>query len=164
MSRVRTHFCTLVARGNGAGSRPVRYGMNGTMPATVNSREGSGDTSDALGTTVWPRSAKCSRKRRRISAVCIRLYFNLRQFDGGCRQEGARGGPRDQLSAASSVVGGMAAGEGELGPGRQRCVEPGARAQLRLALGRGGADVGTEVADGLGQLAQAVGERAQDPG
>ena len=24
MSRVRTHFCTLVALGNGAGSRPVR--------------------------------------------------------------------------------------------------------------------------------------------
>src|SRR3712207_7455233 len=67
MSRVRTHFCTLVARGYGAGSLPVRYGMNGTMPATVNSRDGSGETSEALGTTVCPRVAKCSRKRRRIS-------------------------------------------------------------------------------------------------
>src|SRR3712207_9536252 len=71
MSRVRTHFCTLVARGYGAGSLPVRYGMNGTMPATVNSRDGSGETSEALGTTVCPRLAKCSRKRRRISAVCM---------------------------------------------------------------------------------------------
>src|SRR4051812_5557225 len=104
--------------------------MNGTMPATVNSSEGSGDTSEALGTTVWPRSAKCSRKRRRISAVCIRLYFNLRLVD----RRAPRGGPRDQLSAASSVVGGMAAGEGELVPGRQRCVQSGARAKLPLAL------------------------------
>ena len=41
MSRVRTHFCTLVARLNGAGSAPVKYGLNGTMPALTNSRVGS---------------------------------------------------------------------------------------------------------------------------
>ena len=62
MSRVRTHFCTLVARGTGAGSRPVRYGMNGTMPATVNSRFGSSMAgSGALGTTVCPLASKCAR-------------------------------------------------------------------------------------------------------
>ena len=32
MSRVRKHFCTLVARGQGAGSSPRKYGLNGTMP------------------------------------------------------------------------------------------------------------------------------------
>lgn len=69
MSRVRTHFCTLVALGQGAGTSPVRYGLKGTMPALTNSRVGSGVGSGALGTTVWPRSAKKSRKRRRISAV-----------------------------------------------------------------------------------------------
>ena len=34
MSRVRTHFCTLVARWYGGVCCPVKYGMNGTMPAT----------------------------------------------------------------------------------------------------------------------------------
>ncbi len=46
------HFCTLVARGYGAGTSPDRYGMNGTMPATVKSSDGSSLTSDADGTTV----------------------------------------------------------------------------------------------------------------
>ena len=63
MSMVRMHFCTLVARGYGAGTRPVRYGMNGTMPATVNSSVGSSLTSEADGTTVWPRSPKKSSQR-----------------------------------------------------------------------------------------------------
>jgi len=65
------HFCTLVARGYGAGSSPVRYGMNGTMPATVKRRVGSSLTREAEGTTVWPRSPKNSSQRRRISAVCM---------------------------------------------------------------------------------------------
>lgn len=73
MSFVRMHFCTLVALGNGAGTRPDRYGMNGTIPATVNSSEGSSDTSEAEGTTVWPRSPKYSSQRRRMSAVCMVL-------------------------------------------------------------------------------------------
>ena len=47
MSLVRMHFWTLVARGYGAGTTPVRYGTNGTMPATVNSSDGSSDTSEA---------------------------------------------------------------------------------------------------------------------
>src|SRR5215213_7766093 len=112
--------------------------MNGTMPATVNSSEGSGDTSEALGTTVWPRSAKCSRKRRRISAVCIRLYFALRLVGRGGRRSGCR--------RPGSVVGGVPAREGggqrQLLAGRQRRVEAGARPQLRLPLGGGGPDVG----------------------
>jgi hypothetical protein len=61
MSSVRTHFCTLVARVQGTGASPVRYGLNGTMPALTNSSVGSGVGSGALGTTVWPRSAKKSR-------------------------------------------------------------------------------------------------------
>ena len=58
MSRVRTHFWPLVARSHGGVCAPVMYGMNGTMPAMVNSVDGSGETSDADGTTVWSRSAK----------------------------------------------------------------------------------------------------------
>ena len=52
MSKVRTHFCTLVARGNGGFSWPRKYGLNGTMPATVNSSVGSSLISEADGTTV----------------------------------------------------------------------------------------------------------------
>ncbi len=58
MSRVRTHFCTLVARGHGGVRSPIMYGMNGTIPATVNSSEGSSETSDADGTTACPRLEK----------------------------------------------------------------------------------------------------------
>jgi hypothetical protein len=58
MSFVRMHFCTLVARAYGAGTSPVRYGTNGTMPATVKSSVGSSLTREAEGTTVWPRVAK----------------------------------------------------------------------------------------------------------
>lgn len=65
------HFCTLVARGNGAGTTPVRYGTNGTIPATVKSSDGSSLTREADGTTVWPRCAKKSSQRRWISAVCM---------------------------------------------------------------------------------------------
>ncbi len=58
MSSVRTHFCTLVARFQGAVCSPVMYGMNGTMPAMVNRVDGSGEISDAEGTTVWSWAAK----------------------------------------------------------------------------------------------------------
>ena len=51
MSRVLTHFCTLVALLYGAGIKPVMYGIKGTIPATVNSKEGSSLISEALGTT-----------------------------------------------------------------------------------------------------------------
>src|SRR5690625_6101317 len=67
MSLVRMHFCTLTARGYGAVSVPTMYGMNGTMPATVNMIDGSEETREALGTTVCSLAAKKSRKRRWIS-------------------------------------------------------------------------------------------------
>ena len=60
---------TLAARSNGGVSAPVKYGLNGTMPALTNSRVGSLYSSGADGTTSWPRVAKKSRNRRRISAV-----------------------------------------------------------------------------------------------
>src|SRR4051812_26726034 len=143
MSRVRTHFCTLVARRYGAGSRPVRYGMNGTMPATVNSSDGSGDTSDALGTTVCPRWAKCSRKRRRISAVCI-----------STRRLGGKGVPGVLLGGVRAAA--LVAGR------RERRIESGAGPQLHLPLGRGGPDVGAEVADGVREVAQSLDELRGD--
>src|SRR5215210_3547133 len=143
MSRVRTHFCTLAARLYGAGSRPVRYGMKGTIPATVNSSDGSGETSDALGTTVCPRWAKCSRKRRRISAVCM-----------STRRLGGKGCPEALLGGVRAAT--LVAGRG------QRSVEAGAGPQLQLPLGGGGPDVGAEVADGVGEVAQPVDQLGGD--
>jgi hypothetical protein len=58
MSNVRTHFWTLVARLNGAGTRPVMYGMNGTIPATVNIKVGSSEIKEAEGTISWSLLAK----------------------------------------------------------------------------------------------------------
>jgi hypothetical protein len=50
--------------------------LNGTIPALVNSRVGSFfGTSESLATTVWPRSAKKSRNRLRISLPVIRLQI-----------------------------------------------------------------------------------------
>ena len=50
-------------------SAPVRTSLNWTIPEFVKSRVWSpAGTRLALGTTVWPRSAKNSTKRRRISA------------------------------------------------------------------------------------------------
>src|SRR6476469_3990698 len=144
MSRVRTHFCTLVARGYGAGSRPVRYGMNGTIPATVNSSDGSGETSDALGTTVCPRCAKCSRNRRRISAVCMYLLGSAGPARELVSSETPAGG---QGSSGSGGVGAVPAGQPDVVSRRERCVQARAGAQFRLALGRGCPDVGTELPD-----------------
>ncbi len=67
MSIVRTTFCTVTARGYGGASSPSMYGLNGTIPALVSRSVGSTGISDALGTTVWSRSSKKSRKTRRIS-------------------------------------------------------------------------------------------------
>jgi hypothetical protein len=58
MSFVRMHFWMSAARGYGAGTTPLRYGMKGTIPATVNSRAGSSVTKDAEGTIVWSRFSK----------------------------------------------------------------------------------------------------------
>jgi hypothetical protein len=41
MSSVRTHFWTLVARVKDGVSWPVKYGLNGTMPALTNNSVGS---------------------------------------------------------------------------------------------------------------------------
>ena len=50
MSKVRTTFCTLVARGYGGGASPRKYGLKGTMPALTNSSVGSSSSSEAEGT------------------------------------------------------------------------------------------------------------------
>ena len=98
MSRVRTHFCTLVARGYGAGSRPVRYGMNGTMPATVNSSDGSGETSEALGTTVCPRCGEVLEEAAADLGGLHQVYSVLRR--PGPERDGVGGTSRGQESAA----------------------------------------------------------------
>ncbi len=53
MSSVRTHFWLLAMRWLGGVCSPIRYGMNGTMPAIVNSVVGFGEMSEADGTTRW---------------------------------------------------------------------------------------------------------------
>ena len=45
------------------------YGMKGTIPATVKSKDGSSLISDADGTTVWFLLAKKASHRLLISAV-----------------------------------------------------------------------------------------------
>ena len=45
----------------------MKYGLNGTMPATVNRTVGSCGIRLADGTTVWSRSAKKPVKDRRSS-------------------------------------------------------------------------------------------------
>jgi len=51
MSVVRKHFCTVTMRLEGGSASPMKYGLNGTMPALVKSSVGSPcGTSDALGT------------------------------------------------------------------------------------------------------------------
>src|SRR5919107_1284775 len=94
MSRVRTHFCTLVARLNGGVSCPMKYGTNGTMPALTNSRLGSSNSSGALGTTVWPLSPKNRNHRRRISAVSMGVILagSGRRPPSGRVRDGARAG------------------------------------------------------------------------
>ena len=52
MSKVRTHFCTEVARAYGGVTSPKKNGLNGTMPAFTNSKFGSSAIKDADGTTV----------------------------------------------------------------------------------------------------------------
>src|SRR5438067_13564234 len=68
MSTVRTTFCTLTARGYGAGCSPRKYGLNGTMPALTSSSVGSSAISEADGTTVWPLRSKWPRNRFAISS------------------------------------------------------------------------------------------------
>ena len=56
----RAHFWLLTARLYGGASSPTKNGLNGTMPATVNSTVGSCGIRLADGTTVWARAAKKS--------------------------------------------------------------------------------------------------------
>src|SRR3954447_6697270 len=118
------------------------------MPALTNSRLGSSSSSDAEGTTVWPREPKNSNHRRLISAVSIRL---------------------SSPSAAVSPQPRRVVHEvGRLG-GRQlvpALVEAERVAQLDLPLDHAGPDLVGEVAqavaeaDGLaGQALRAVGPR-----
>src|SRR6478735_3282405 len=51
--------------------------MKGTMPATVNSREGSLETRDAEGTAVWPLLTKKSIQRLVISCDFITWLLTL---------------------------------------------------------------------------------------
>ena len=61
----RAHFWLLAARLYGGTSSPRKYGLNGTMPATVNSTVGSCGMRLAEGTAVWPFATKKSRKVER---------------------------------------------------------------------------------------------------
>ena len=54
MSTVRKHFCTEVARGHGGTSSPRKNGLKGTMPAMVNSTDGSWGMRLAEGTARVP--------------------------------------------------------------------------------------------------------------
>src|SRR5699024_12596578 len=67
ISAVRIHLCPDTARSYGGVCCPRKYGINGTIPATVNSSDGSGDTNDAEGTTVWFFCSKNVFQRRAIS-------------------------------------------------------------------------------------------------
>jgi len=70
------------------------------MPALTNSRLGSSKINEALGTSIWPDFSKWRRKRRRISAVCMKelpvarpgalMRAGRGQLDGG----GGHGGGR----------------------------------------------------------------------
>src|SRR6478609_6576171 len=51
--------------------------MNGTIPATVNSREGSLETREAEGTAVWPLLTKKSIQRLVISCDFITWLLTL---------------------------------------------------------------------------------------
>src|SRR5919109_1224168 len=73
MSGVRKHFCAVVVRGAGGGSRPRKNGICGCMPAVVSrvERSSARGTSDADGRRRWPFSSKKERKPSRSSAVVL---------------------------------------------------------------------------------------------
>src|SRR3954469_16182142 len=100
MSRVRTHFCTLVARFHGGGFSPRKYGLNGTMPALTSSSVGSSAISDADGTTACPRLSKTLSPPPRISGDSLsgplfRWCAAVRR--GAVRFRGRRGGEPQRL-------------------------------------------------------------------
>src|ERR1700712_2542991 len=127
MSSVRTHFCTLVARGNGGVDCPRKYGLNGTIPATVNSRVGSSLIREADGTTVWPAFSKCPRKRRRISWVCItHLYLPVEILF--CKEHRSRNRPAASHPANGTARQEMTAPSGRPPGGAGGRTLPGGRA------------------------------------
>ncbi len=65
----RTHFCELTAVGNGGVSSPTKYGLNGTIPATLNRTVGSCGIRLADGTAACPRSTKKSMNDWRSSSA-----------------------------------------------------------------------------------------------
>src|SRR5437588_4270543 len=67
----RTHFCTDTARLYGGVSSPVKYGLNGIMPAIVKSKVLSTGMTLADGTCWCARSVKNSTKARRSSSAVV---------------------------------------------------------------------------------------------
>src|SRR5436309_9299412 len=86
----RTHFWIDAARRYGACSSPVKYGLNGTMPATVNSTVLSTGIVLADGTIVWSRAAQKSyHALRSPSAVRGLVDMKIQRIAG--RWTGRRG-------------------------------------------------------------------------
>ena len=103
MSGVRTHFWMLVARGNGAGTSPRKYGLNGTIPALTSSSVGSSAIREADGTTVCPRSPK--KEERPLGPVLLGGGWARSGGSGAAGRPGL-GGPRAGQLALGAVVGG----------------------------------------------------------
>src|SRR3970040_1577846 len=83
MSLVRKHFWTVVRRGWGGFAWPMKYGLNWTMPALVNSRVGSpGGTRGAPDMRRWPRSSKKRRKDSRISSGFTAVFDSAWRIRG----------------------------------------------------------------------------------
>lgn len=76
MSRVRTHFCTEVARSYGGLTSPKKNGLNGTIPALTSKRFGSSAIKDAEGTTVWERFSEFSDSKNFNQRDLISAEFN----------------------------------------------------------------------------------------
>src|SRR5215218_8339423 len=73
MSTVRNDFWHEVSLRLGGSSSPLKYGLNGCMPAVVRRTEGSYTlgTSDADATRRCPFRSKYDRNRSRISAALM---------------------------------------------------------------------------------------------
>ena len=127
MSLVRKHFCTEVARGQGGTSSPRKNGLKGTMPAMVNSTDGSWGMRLAEGTGVWPRSTKnrVNAARRWSASIAVP---GVTTSDLSCPGEtpilpaaaatgpsGSDGGPATSAAAFAAGVG--AGGRSRAGSG-----------------------------------------------
>ena len=79
MSVVRKDFWQLVSRRRGGVRSPIKKGLNGTIPAEVNSSVGSpAGISDADGIGRCPRSSKKLRKELRMLSPSIGIVTPLR--------------------------------------------------------------------------------------